>query len=164
MSGTLPYRNLIFIPGLFAFYILLKIFGSPDIQLMHFDGRSISVATAEGIDIGARVSLFYKGLAFLIFLLLALTKLLRVVEKFIPKEELQIMNGLSLAGTGLLFFKVLGADVGPTIHLIFGLIGIVGVGSIFHQVRKRNETNFSIPFIWSSLLGFSVFFLQWHIF
>lgn len=163
MTGKIPYRNFIFIPVFFSFYIVLKSIDASDLLLTHFDERSISVATAEGIDIGARVTIFYKSLLFLGFLLFALTKLATIVQSLIPREELQLMNGLSLAGFCLLFFRILGAEVRPSMHIIFALTGILAIGSVFHQVRKRTETKYTIAFLWSALMAISLFFLQWYL-
>jgi hypothetical protein len=162
MPGNIPYRNLIFIPVFFSFYLLLKAIGSPDLALTSFTGRPVSSATAEGVDIGARVALFYKGLLFLVFLLIALTKMTLIAQRFIPREEMSLLNGLSLAAFCLLFYRLLGAEIRPSLHVIFGLMAMVGVGSILHQVRKRDTINYKVALLWSAMIATAFFFLQWQ--
>src|SRR4051812_30765980 len=163
MTGSIPYRNIIFIPVFFSFYILFKSMAVPDFLLTQFIGRPISAATSECIDIAARVSYFYKALFFLAFLLISLTKLTTLAKNFIPEEELQLMNGLSLAGFCLLFFRLTGANVNPSVHVIFSLLGMIGIGSLFHKMRRKEGLNYSNTFLFSVLIAVAFFFFQWQI-
>ena len=118
----LIYRNFIFIPLFFTFYIVLEIFSHSVFPLANFAGRSISIATYEGIDIGNRVLLFYKAIIFSLLLILLFTRLIIILKEYFNEEELKITNGISLAGFCLLFFKLLGAEMNTSINLIFALL------------------------------------------
>ncbi len=155
---NLSYRNFIFIPVFFAFYLTWKVFGNATFSLQDFEGRSISFATSEGLDIGQRVSTYYKAVFFTLLLIVLFTRLTVILKKIVNEEELKIANGLSLAGFSLMFFQLIGADMKASIHIIFACLIICLTGFIYHQVRKRENRNFILVFFWSVLLAVSLFF------
>ncbi len=155
---NLQYRNFIFIPVFFAFYLTWKVFGTATFILQDFAGRSISFATSEGLDIGQRVSTYYKAVFFALLLIILFTRLIIIFKKIVNEEELKIANGLSLVGFSLMFFQLIGADMKASIHIIFACLIICLAGFIYHQVRKRENRNFILIFFWSVLLATSLFF------
>ena len=161
---NIAYRNFIFIPLFFVFYIALIFFDPALILLQHFTDRSVSYATNEGIDIGKRVSLFYKAIGFSFILLLLFTRITIIIRSYINKNELCLANGISLAGFCLLFFQLLGADMSSSIHFIIALLIMCFAGFVAHQIKKREPLDIIIPFLWSVLISILLFFLQWQIF
>ena len=160
---NLSYRNFIFIPAFFAFYLTWKVFGTSTFNLQSFAGRSISFATSEGLDIGSRVSTYYKAVFFTLLLLFLFTRLTIILKNIVNDEELKIANGLSLAGFSLLFFQLIGADMKASIHVIFACLIICLSGFIHHQVSKRENRDFLLVFFWSVLLASSLYFFLWQI-
>ncbi len=160
---NLVYRNFIFIPLFFVFYIVFKIFEPSVFLLKNFNGRNISIATFEGIDIGARVLLFYKAIGFALVLLFLLTRIVIIIKNYFNTEELLLANGISLAGFCLLFFQLLGADMSDSIHFIFAMLIICLSGFVSHLIKKRYTRDFTATFLWTILIAASLFFLQWQI-
>ena len=161
--SNLAYRNFIFIPLFFVFYIVIKTFEPSTFLLQNFSGRNISIATYEGIDIGERVSLFYKAIGFTIVLLLLFIRLIIIIKNYFTTDELLLANGISLAGFCLLFFQLLGADMSDSFHFIFALLIICLAGFVSHLVKKRDDRNFITTFLWTILISVSIFFLQWQV-
>ena len=161
---NIAYRDFIFIPLFFVFYIVLKVFEPSTLILQHFTDRSVSVATYEGIDIGKRVSLFYRAIGFAVVLIFLFTRLTIIIKNYFNKDELLLANGISLAGFCLLFFQLWGADMSDSIHFIFALLIICLAGFVSHQVKKRDDRDFTTAFVWTVLISISLFFLQWQIF
>ena len=159
----LEYRNFIFIPLFFSFYLTLRLFELASFQLEQFTGRSVSAATLEGIDIGKRVSTFYGCTFFTAIILILFTRFMVFFRQFVNEKELSIANGLSLTGFCLLFFQLLGADMSASLHFIFALLIICATGFIFNLLKKRDERDLLLAFTWSSLVAVSIFFLQWQL-
>ncbi len=160
---NIDYRNVIFIPLFFSFYILLKVFGESTYFLENFNGRPISIATSEGLDIGLRVRLYYKAIIFGTILLLLFTRAAIILKKFIIEEEYLVFNGLSLAGFCLLFFKLFGSDVSFSLHFIFALMIVISSGLIFHKSSRSDHANFPTHYLWSILVSVACYFLFWQI-
>ena len=160
---NLAYRNFIFIPLFLVFYLVLTVFDPSVFLLQHFTNRSVSIATLEGIDIGKRVSLFYKAIGFAFVLILLFTRLTIILKNYINNDELLIANGISLAGFCILFFQLLGADMSDFIHFLFALLIVCLAGFTFHQVKKRDARDFTAIFLWTILISISLFFLQWQV-
>ena len=160
---NLAYRNFIFIPLFFVFYIVIKTFEPSAFLLQNFSGRNISIATYEGIDIGERVSLFYKAIGFTIVLLFLMIRLTIIIKNYFNTDELILANGISLAGFCLLFFQLLGADMADSFHFIFSLLIICLAGFVSHLVKKRDDRDFITTFLWTILISISIFFLQWQV-
>ncbi len=161
---NLVYRDFIFIPLFFVFYIVLNFLDPAAILLQHFTDRSVSYATNEGIDIGKRVYLFYKAIGFSFILILLFTRITIIIKNYVHPEELFLANGISLAGFCLLFFQLLGADMSGSIHFIIAMLIICFAGLISHRIKKREPTDVITPFLWSVLISLTLFFLQWQIF
>ena len=161
--ANLNYRNFIFIPVFFSFYLVLKAFNGLSYPLQNFVGRNISVATAEGIDISNRVGLFYKGIIFAFILIILFTRLIIILRQFVNEEELKIANGLSIAGICILYFELLGADMHASLNFIFALLIICLSGFVDHQLTKRENRNFTFAFLWSTQVAFSLYFFCWQI-
>lgn len=161
--ANLSYRNFIFIPVFFSFYLVLKAFNGLSYPLQNFIGRSISVATSEGIDISNRVGLFYKGILFVFILIILFTRITIILRQFVNEEELKIANGLSIAGLGILYFELLGADMHASLHFIFALLIICLSGFVDHRFTRRENKNFTLTFLWSTLVALSLFFFYWQI-
>ena len=161
--SNLAYRNFIFIPLFFVFYIVFKTFEPSAFLLQNFSGRNISIATSEGIDIGERVSLFYKAIGFTIVLLFLFIRIIIIIKNYFNTNELLIANGISLAGFCLLFFQLLGADMTDSFHFIFALLIICLSGFVSHVLKNRDDRDFITPFLWTIFIAVSIFFLQWQL-
>jgi len=162
--AKLSYRNFIFIPLFFAFYIVLHVF-EPSVYFLHsFKGRPISFASYEGLDIGKRVNLFYQAIVFAVFLVILFTRTIIMLKDYFLEKELSLINGISLAGFCLLVFQLLGANMSASIHFIFSLLLILSAGFVSHQVKKRDDSDFATIFVWTILISISIYFFQWQLF
>ncbi len=161
--AKLSYREFIFIPLFFSFYIVLQVFEPSSFLLHSFTGRPISIATYEGIDIGKRVNLFYRAIGFSAFLVIVFTRIVITMKDYFLAKELSLINGISLAGFCLLVFQLSGAEMTASIHFIFSMLIVLGAGFIFHQVKKREDNDFAVIFVWTILITVSVYFLGWQL-
>ena len=157
------YRNFIFIPVFFALYLTQKVYGDASFLLDHFHGRPLSIATYEGVDVEARVKLFYKAILFASVLFLFFTQFILQARKVVNEQELKLCNFLSLAGIPLLYFSLTGADVSESINVLLALMGICASGFVLHQVVRRDQRDFTLALIWVTLLSFCLFFVFRHL-
>ena len=161
--SQIAYRNFIFIPVFFSFYIVFDLFRLPTFSLEDFTGRPISMATSEAIDIGKRVAAFYRAIVFASVLVLLFTRIVVMIRIYIHETELRILNALSLAGFCLMYFQVTTGDFTSTFRFLFALMAIVASGIVFKNERKHNRDLLDL-FCWTSMLSVALFFIQWQVF
>src|ERR1051325_9273589 len=100
------FINVFFIALFYALLIVFQYATNADWTIHKWNGV-ISWATSENLDIDSRIGSFYKsfGLFFIAFVsLLLLVNWLS--KKFFTESETSTLNYLSLAGSMLLFFKL----------------------------------------------------------
>lgn len=159
-------RDIVFIPLFLSLYLVYHFFQDINFQLELFNGRPISTATSEAIDISKRVSSFYRGfIAFTIFCL-SFTYLIFRARPFLNFQDLQLLNAVSSAGVVLFFFQILGAELLPSIHLSLAILIVVIFGAVFRSKWnfRNNDTFYLSLIVWIISLSFSLYFLQVQIF
>ncbi len=155
-------RDFLFIPLFFSLYLVYHFFQNTGFQLELFDGRSISVATSEGIDIAKRVSAFYKAIFAFVLLAPVFTYIIQRFWEIISPADWQLLNASAASGFILLFFQLLGADMQPSLHLIlaFQLVVIAGIGLKLIWKFDDSEKIYTALIVWIFSLSFSLYFLQ----
>ncbi|MBP6335011.1 MAG: hypothetical protein KA444_06010 [Bacteroidia bacterium] len=161
-NGKIAVREFLFIPLFFSLYLVYYLFHDAGFQLESFEGRSISIATAEGIDIHKRVSTFYRAILLFILAVPALTYLIQKSTRLLSTADLQLLNASSAAGFCLLFFHLLGADMNPSLHLILAFQFVVFIGIGLKSIWKFDdfEKIYTSLVVWIAALSFSLYFLQ----
>ena len=164
-DGT-SLRDVIFIPLFLSLFLVYHFFQDVEFQLEMFEGRSISIATAEGLDISKRVRSFYNGIITFILLAASFSYAVQRFRKAISGQDLRMLNAVSAAGTALLFFQLFGATMLPSIHLIIALMLVITGGIILKlKLKFHNEEKvYSSLLIWICTLSFSLYFLQIQLF
>ncbi|MCC7233228.1 MAG: hypothetical protein IT242_09810 [Bacteroidia bacterium] len=157
----IAYHRMLFIPLFLASYLVYSLFSGASFPLDNFSGRPVSIATFDGIDIRERMHFFY--LAFLIFLFSALvfSWLIRKYGNIFSRQDLEILNSLSLAGFILMPFLVMEGNMRPSIHLILSLMMLAVAGAcikIFKNIRDENIPYAGL-FGWLALLSVSIYFI-----
>jgi hypothetical protein len=142
-----PGRNLVFTCVFYALWLVIQQVESSDQALHSFKGRMIGIATLQDVNVGARVSLFYKSIlvffgAFLAFISLAYV-IFRKREKILLAKETQIINYVSLVGIFLFLFKVFESDVYETLELIYFLHKLLLFSLVLRSVIFR-QNNISV--------------------
>ena len=160
------WTEFVFIPIFISLYFVYHFFQDAGFPLEMFNGRSISIATYEGIDIAKRVNTFYNG--FFVFVLLSFS-LAYVIARFrsmIQEIDLKSLNALSAAGICLLFFQLLGGNIQPSLHLIIAiqLFIIAGMAMKSRLKYDDSENTYAALLLWITSLSFCLFFLQVQLF
>ncbi|MBL7931546.1 MAG: hypothetical protein JNL60_06585, partial [Bacteroidia bacterium] len=92
-------------------------------DLKSFEGRPIGMATFDGYDIGARVSLYYSCVIvfFSVFLIVSLLGyFIQKKNSFLLKSaEIRILNYSSLAGITLLIFGIFDLRIFETLEILY---------------------------------------------
>jgi hypothetical protein len=159
-------RDILFIPLFLSLYFVFHFFQDINLELSSFVGRPISVASSEAIDVTKRVSSFYNGFFVFIILALSFSYLIFRIRSILSSIDLQLLNATSVAGTCLLFFQVLGAQLSPTLHLVIAiqLVIVLGIALKAKWKFSNEETVYSGLFTWIITLSFSLYFLQAQLF
>ena len=158
------YRYFIFTSLFYSIWLISHIYIYEDLELRSFPGRMIGQATISGIDISARIFLFYKcgGIFILFNFLCSIIALLLSKHKNISLfSELKIVNYTSLAGIILYFFQLFGTPVNDDLELIYCLQKIALVLIAVKILLKDNQLNKLFDTTFFSLIiiiSFSVFF------
>jgi len=160
------FRDVIFIPLFLSLFLVYHFFHDIGFQLEMFEGRSISIATAEGLDISKRVSSFYNGIIVFILLAFAFTYAIFRFRSIISEQDLKMLNAISAAGTALLVFLLFGAEMSPSIHLVMALMLVIFAGIILKLKWKftNAEKVYTPLLVWVCTLSFSLYFLQVQLF
>ena len=142
----LRYNKSIFFTALFySLWILTSYLNQSDFDLKHFDGRMIGYATFHSIDIGARVSLFYKALSLLLISFLTFNGIAYLLynlnNSILKSVELQFINYCSLGGIVYYLFYLFGYTIDNSIEFIYFLHKVMIAAFIFKLYFK---TPFSI--------------------
>lgn len=158
--------DFIFIPLFLSLYFVYHFFHDAGFQLEMFTGRPVSVATAEALDIGKRVSAFYNGFIVFVLLTLAIAYLIKRIRPALASEDLNLLNSTSAAGLCLLLFQLVGADIAPSLHLIIAIQLVISLGIGLKQKWEFQHADnvYSILLIWIIALSFSLYFLQVQLF
>lgn len=160
------WTEIIFIPLFFSLYLVYHFFHDSGFELEMFNGRSISVATYEGIDIAKRVNTFYNGFFVFVILAFAFTYVIARFNSIFSGKDLKLLNSISAAGICLLFFQVLGGNIQPSLHLIIAiqLLFIAGMAMKSKWNFDDGENTYTPLLVWIISLSFSLFFLQVQLF
>ena len=165
LNEDVSFRDFIFLPLFFALSLTWYFFHNSTFPLEQFQGRSISLATSEGIDIVKRVSTYYKGIGFFLLLALLFAWIVLRLKKFTSSSDLVVLNSLSVIGFCTIFFQLMGAAMEPTLHLIYALLFSAFTGIIGKRItgwKEQEEGEYTIVFSWLFLLSLILFFFQWH--
>ena len=159
-------HEIVFLPLFFALGITYILFHKSTFWLEQFQGRPISLATSESLDIVKRVSTYYRGIT--TFFLLSIGLIISTVGqiKKISRSDLRILNLCGVAGFSLMFFLLLGGQVQSSMHLILAILfaafaGILGKNIMSWEEKEDGE--YMLLFGWTTMISTILFFLQWHI-
>ena len=159
-------HEIVFLPIFFALGITYMLFHKSTFWLEQFQGRPISLATSESLDIVKRVSTYYRGIA--TFFLLSIGFIISAVGqiKKISKSDLRILNLCGVAGLSLMFFLLLGGQVQSSMHLILAVLFAAIAGIIGKKIvswEEKEEGEYVLLFGWLTMISTILFFLQWHL-
>ncbi|HRH64871.1 MAG TPA: hypothetical protein PLU53_01100 [Bacteroidia bacterium] len=166
IGEDLVFGDIIFLPIFVALYFTYLFFHNSTFPLEQFHGRSISLATSEGIDIVQRVSSYYRGIAVFFVLAVAFCYSMLRFRKNISLSDLRLFNLISVAGTCLMFFKLMGASVETSLHLVISLLFATFTGIVGKRIlnwKEKEEGEYLIVFGWLFLISVILYFLQWHL-
>ena len=138
------------------FYSLLPVFDLvqyADLRLASFYGQMVGIATIEGVDIGARVRLYYLAILLLILTFSALMLIGARYSRKLGRVELDLLNMSALGGACLLLFRLLGAEVTEPLHFIHALHVIFVVGFGFGMLFKKSTLSIST---YALVIGLSI--------
>lgn len=117
-------NNLFLFTALFyALWIIQSLVASEKFELHSLNGRMLGIATLQGYDVGARVTLFYKcalllPLFFVLFNFLGFL-LVKRNSGLLFSPELPLLNCASLAGIFLFAFQVFEIRVFETLEFVY---------------------------------------------
>ena len=140
-----PFQiNSMFIVLFYSLYLVFLAFHNVSFTLESFVGRSVSSATSEGLDIGKRMSTFYKGVGLFVLLVSIISFIIFRIRKWLGPEEFRILNTTSFAGAFLLFFHLIGGDLHPALHLIIAIqfACIIGCAGKIYFRYQTDENNY----------------------
>jgi hypothetical protein len=139
-------RTLFFIALFYAIWLVSFYLQNTSLELKNFDGRMISSATLYGIDIAARVSVFYKALGILLLSFSVFKAIGFALHKFksgiLYSNEFKIINYVSLAGIVYFLFSVFGFDVSNSIEFVYFLHKWM-IGALIIQFFFKNKISIS---------------------
>jgi hypothetical protein len=159
----IPYSTFIFIPLFISVSLIFLFFSNSNLTLFHFTNRSVSAASAEGLDIALRVKIFYRAIFCFIFLMLLFTALFAKVRELIQKSDLLLINGLSAAAFTLFFFKLTGAEMNSSLYLMCSLMFVAVVGTIARKIMSGTNDQSLFIFAWCIAISFCVHVLLYHV-
>ena len=165
-NKKINWTAFLFIPLFLSLFLVYHFFHNASFQLEMFSGRSISVATYEGIDIAKRVSTFYNGIIVFILLALSFSYFIIRLKTLISQADLKLLNAVSAAGVALMFFQLLGAEISTSLHLIISIQLVIALGITLKRTWKFNDSqNTYAPLVaWIITLSFCLSFLQVQLF
>lgn len=123
----------------------------------------IGIATLEGYDVAARVSLFYKAIGILLFSFLAFNGIAYVIFKkhaaAFSSSEAKIINATSVAGIILFLFKVFDYTIYESIEIIYFLHKLMLAGILLKLLvyKKNTVTVYQYAFIVSMAVSLYFF-------
>lgn len=160
-----PLSGYIFIPLFPAFLLVYLLFRDSNFVLESFAGRPLSLASMEGVDIAARVTMFYKAIAAFLLFSSAFLFLFKKLQSLLDDHDIQIVNGLSAAGFLLLPFQLIGANMGTSFHLLFTLLFAAVAGVLVKNIFKQQQvpTNYTVYFFWIISLSLSLYFISFYL-
>jgi len=162
---NIRFNNEIFVIAVsIATYILFNLFSTVTVLLDDFSSLYISHATIEGVDVSARVNIFYRIVfGLLIAIPLVYSLLFYLTEKVkISKKQIGFLSVVSFTGLMFIVFNVFKVESTQTIHLTYTVLLIYFIMSIVGYKYKTlrcftNPVFGTYPIAMSGVL--SVFFL-----
>ncbi|MDY0140474.1 MAG: hypothetical protein RBR97_01105 [Bacteroidales bacterium] len=159
-------KELFVISLFFASYIVYNLFSAPVFLLNDTSTLYISQATLDGVDVSARVNLFYKALLSVLFLIPIIYLLLfGIKKKFkISKKQLTLPMIIAFTGFSFIVFDVFRIVSLQSIHLLFAVfilsLLVLTLAQYNRQLRFIQTPSFySLVFLLSGLLFVAVLFL-----
>ncbi len=118
-------KHILFTIIFYSIWIVTATITSQEYELKTFSHRMIGIATLNGYDVGARVAIFYKGVALFFICFLALNFLGYFIHKkityLINSVETRMVNYISLAGIVFFLFQLFDFEVSETIEIVYFL-------------------------------------------
>ena len=154
-----PGKNILFISLFYSLWFVINYIESSNLELSHFNNRSVSEATMEGIDVAKRVSLFYNSLSVFLLILFSFYLVGFIISKFNSKllslSEIKAVNYSSIAGIIYFLFHIYNynlikstlysSEIKETIEFLYLLHKIFFAGLIINLLISNKKTNgFSI--------------------
>lgn len=148
-----------------ALAVTYSLYNNSTYLLENFSGRVISLATSEGLDIAHRVALYYRGIFLFCTLTIGIGLSYRFWRNFLDDADRTLLNALSVVGFSFFLFRIFGAEMGTSLHFIYGMLFAVFsgvVGKKIMQWQEKNSGEYILVFSWLTLISVLLFFLQWH--
>lgn len=164
---NIKFEKELFIISLFiAAYIICNLFSAPVFLINNYTDLYISQATLDGVDVSARVNLFYKSvISCLLLIPLIYVFLFWLKQRFlISKKQLLVPVIISFSGFSFVVFDVFKVTSSQSIHLLFGML-VLSMLVIFIPKRQRSFRYvespgfYSFVFLLSGLLYVAILFV-----
>ncbi|MEO6304628.1 MAG: hypothetical protein ABIP51_15820 [Bacteroidia bacterium] len=135
---TGPGKAIIFTSLFYSFWLVISQVISTNFDLNSFSGRTIGLATLDGIGVEERIALFYKCILLFFVSFSAFIFISHFFFKKIPAllncAEAKIINYTSLAGIFIFLFKVFNSEVYETLEIIYFLHKLMLTAIILRMV------------------------------
>ncbi len=151
-----------------AVYILYNLFSTPIFALNEFSELYISQATLDGINVSARINLFYKSVFTALLLIPVVYFLLFYLKQKTHINSKQLGLPMLISFTGLFFIVLDIFQIGgrQTIHLFFCmvliLIATVVVSKLKRGLKYVSNAGFLSQSILLSVLGYLLIFFLFN--
>lgn len=136
-------KSFVFIILYYALWIVIDRLTYFKFDLKSFDNRPIGMATFDGYDIGARVSLYYSCVIIFFSFFLALSLLSYFISRknknFLQCAEMRMLNYSSLAGISLIIFSIFEVRIFETLEILYFVQKFLIFGLILKIFFRKNS-------------------------
>jgi hypothetical protein len=149
---SVSYKYIVFTCLFYSLWLVKACFLEQNFDLHAFSGRMIGIATLQGFDVGARVTLFYKCILVLLCSFVVFNLAGYLISKKYPSlldgAEVRIINYCSLIGILFFLFEIFGYRTFHTMEMVY-LIHKLMLGSIvltltFFRKNKLTLYNYTL--------------------
>lgn len=154
-SKRTVFTSLFFTLAIFSWW-----FSKVDFTLEEVKNGIVGIATLDMADVGARISVFYKSIFFLVILYLVALALIRFIQKqdLLSEVEILILNCLSAVGVMALLFNLLISHNDNTVRFMILNVFLILIFAIIRKtLGKTGEWSLSkYQYIYIAAVSFSI--------